>query len=84
MRQRNITHQLGPEFPADAQVITEPFNRDNPATYNKSTALTVYDSGGNGYLATVYYAKTQNASQISPFNKWQTYVLWATLKSTLH
>ncbi len=65
---------LGLNFPADAQVITEPFNRDNPETYNKSTALTVYDSGGNGYLATVYYAKTQNASQISPFNKWQTYV----------
>ncbi len=65
---------LGLNFPADAQVITEPFNRDNPATYNKSTALTVYDSGGNGYLATVYYAKTQNASQTSPFNKWQTYV----------
>lgn len=65
---------LGLNFPADAQVISEAFNRDNPATYNKSTALTVYDSGGNGYLATVYYAKTQNASQLSPFNKWQTYV----------
>ena len=65
---------LGLNFPADAQVITEAFNRENPATYNKSTALTVYDSGGNGYLATVYYAKTQNASQTSPFNKWQTYV----------
>ena len=65
---------LGLNFPADAEVITEPFNRDNPATYNKSTALTVYDSGGNGYLATVYYAKTQNASQTSPYNKWQTYV----------
>jgi flagellar hook protein FlgE len=44
------------------------------ATYNKSTALTVYDKGGNGYLATVYYAKTQNASQADPNNKWQTYV----------
>ncbi|MDO7649424.1 MAG: flagellar hook-basal body complex protein, partial [Burkholderiaceae bacterium] len=65
---------LGLNFPADAEVITEEFNRGNPATYNKSTALTVYDSGGNGYLATVYYAKTQNASQLSPFNKWQTYV----------
>ena len=65
---------LGLNFPADAEVITEDFNRGNPATYNKSTALTVYDSGGNGYLATVYYAKTQNASQLSPFNKWQTYV----------
>ena len=44
--------QLGLNFPADAKVITDPFNRNNPATYNKSTALTVYDQGGNGYLAT--------------------------------
>ena len=65
---------LGLNFPADATVITEPFVRTNPATYNKSTALTVYDSGGNGYLATVYYSKTQNASQLSPTNKWQTNV----------
>ena len=55
-------------------MITDTFNRNNPATYNKSTALTVYDNGGNGYLATIYYVKTQNASQSSPFNKWQTYV----------
>ena len=65
---------LGVNFPADATVITASFNRSNPATYNKSTALTVYDKGGNGYLATVYYTKTQNASQTSPFNKWQTHV----------
>jgi flagellar hook-basal body protein len=66
--------QLGLNFPADAQVVTTAFNRNDPATYNKSTALTVYDKGGNGYLATVYYAKTQNASQADPNNKWQTYV----------
>ena len=58
--------QLGLNFPADAKVITDPFNRNNPATYNKSTALTVYDQGGNGYLATVYYVKTHNASQAVP------------------
>jgi hypothetical protein len=34
----------------------------------------VYDGGGNGYLATVYYVKTRNASQASPNNKWQTFV----------
>jgi flagellar hook-basal body protein len=34
----------------------------------------VYDNGGNGYLATIYYVKTQNANQSSPFNKWQTHV----------
>jgi len=66
--------QLGLNFPADAPVITKEFNRNDPDSYNKSTALTVYDAGGNSYLATVYYVKTQNASQASPNNKWQTYV----------
>ena len=66
--------QLGLNFPADAKVINTDFNRNDPTTYNKSTALTVYDKGGNGYLATVYYVKTQNASASQPTNKWQTYV----------
>jgi flagellar hook-basal body protein len=65
---------LGLNFPADASVVTEAFNRTNPSTFNKSTAFTVYDNGGNGYLATIYYVKTANANQSSPFNKWQTYV----------
>jgi flagellar hook-basal body protein len=65
--------QLGLNLPADSSVITADFDRTNASTYNKSTALTVYDSGGNGYLATVYYVKTQNASQDSPYSKWQTY-----------
>jgi flagellar hook-basal body protein len=67
--------QLGLNLPADSVVINSDFDRSNPSTYNKSTALTVYDSGGNGYLATVYYAKTQNASQdqTPPSSKWQTY-----------
>jgi flagellar hook-basal body protein len=66
--------QLGLNFPADAEVISKEFNRNDPETYNKSTALTVYDAGGNSYLASVYYVKTQDASQASPNNKWQTYV----------
>ena len=65
---------LGLNFPADASVITDSFNRTNPATFNKSTAFTVYDNGGNGYLATIYYVKTANANQSSPYNKWQTHV----------
>lgn len=65
---------LGLNFPAEAQVISSSFNRADPSTYNKSTAMTVYDNGGNGYLATIYYVKTQNANQSSPYNKWQTYV----------
>ena len=66
--------QLALNLPSDAEVIDVPFNRNNPATYNKSTALSVYDSGGNSYLATIYYVKTANATANSPTNKYQTYV----------
>ncbi len=65
--------KLGLNLPASSPTVDQAFDRSNPATYNKSTALTVYDSGGNGYLATVYYVKSQNASQSSPFSRWQTY-----------
>ena len=60
---------LGLNFPADATVITETFSRGNPASFNKSTAFTVYDNGGNGYLATIYYVKTQNANQKQPLQQ---------------
>ncbi|MEI7513891.1 MAG: flagellar hook-basal body complex protein [Betaproteobacteria bacterium] len=69
---------LGLNFPADASIITAPFSRTDPTTFNKSTAFTVYDNGGNGYLATIYYVKTQNASQNNPTNKWQTHVFVGT------
>jgi len=59
-------------------VISAAFNRDNPATYNKSTAFTVYDTSGNGYLTTVYYVKTRNADQLHPTNTWQTHVFVGT------
>jgi len=65
---------LGLNFPSDAKVPSLPFNRNDPTTYNKTTAVTVYDSGGNGYLATVYYRKTQVATPDDATNKWQTYV----------
>jgi flagellar hook protein FlgE len=74
MAQQTSKIQLGLNFPADASVIKSDFNRNDPSTYNKSTAITVYDAGGNSYLAQVYYVKTQNASQATPNNKWQTYV----------
>jgi flagellar hook-basal body protein len=66
--------QLGLNLPADAKIPTLPFDRNDPTTYNKTTAVTVYDAGGNGYLATVYYRKTQVSSTEDPTNKWQTYV----------
>ena len=66
--------QLALNLPSDAGVIDASFNRNNPNTYNKSTALSVYDSGGNSYLATIYYVKTANATANAPTNKYQTYV----------
>lgn len=66
--------ELSLNLPATAPVIDTSFNRNDPSTYNESTALTVYDSGGNSYLATVYYVKTQAPSQTSPESKWQTHV----------
>jgi flagellar hook-basal body protein len=73
---------LGLNFPADAKVITKPFDKNDESTYNKTTAVTVYDAGGNSYLATVYYAKTQVASTGDPTNKWQTYVYIGDTKLT--
>ncbi len=66
--------QLGLNLPADAEIPTAPFDRNDDTTYNKTTALTVYDAGGNGYLATVYYRKTQVATPEDPTNKYQTFV----------
>ena len=74
MAKQTTQLQLGINLPSDATVITTAFNKNDPTTYNESTSTTVYDQGGNSYLATVYYVKTQNASSASPNNRWQTYV----------
>ena len=79
------TIQLGLNLPADAKIIPDSptyntesnpyvFDKTNPATYNQSTSITIYDSLGNATIATIYYVKTSNATEISPTNKWQTHV----------
>jgi len=78
------TIQLGLNLPADAEIIPSKsqytssnpyvFDKTNPATYNKSTSITIYDSLGNPTIATIYYVKTSNATETSPTNKWQTHV----------
>ena len=78
------TIQLGLNLPADAKIIpasstytaSNPyvFDKTNPATYNQSTSITIYDSLGNSTIATIYYVKTSNATELSPTNKWQTHV----------
>ncbi|MFZ9812772.1 MAG: flagellar hook-basal body complex protein, partial [Burkholderiaceae bacterium] len=67
--------ELGLNLPADAPVISAKFDPRDPNTYNLTTAVTIFDAGGNEYLATVYYVKTQRASPEDPTNKWQTHVL---------
>jgi len=67
--------QLALNLPAESPVITKAFDPNDPTTYSLTTAVTVFDSGGNDYLATVYYVKTQVASPEDPNNKWQTHVL---------
>mgnify|MGYP006275076863 CR=1 FL=1 len=78
------TIQLGLNLPADATIIPNSktynesnpyvFDKTNPATYNQSTSITIYDSLGNATIATIYYVKTSNATETSPTNKWQTHV----------
>jgi flagellar hook-basal body protein len=66
--------ELGLNLPADSKAISKAFDPNDPTSYNLTTAVTVFDSGGNSYLATVYYVKTQVASPEDPSNKWQTHV----------
>ena len=66
--------ELALNLPAEGEVIDLAFDRDDPNTYNLTTSVTVFDAGGNEYLATVFYQKTKVASPADPTNKWQTRV----------
>jgi len=67
---------LPPKATSDARVAlnldsratapTAAFNASDPATYNSSTAMTVYDSQGNGQTLTMYFRKTAS-------NTWDVY-----------
>ncbi len=49
---------FGINLPADAPVPTNPvFDPVNPATFNHTTSVTVYDSLGAAHTATVYFIK---------------------------
>ena len=65
---------LGLNLPSSATPITEAFNANKPETYHKTTAFTTYSSNGKAQLATIYYVKTSNPTDASPYSKWQTYV----------
>ena len=65
---------LGLNLPSTATPITTAFNANKPDTYHKTTAFTTYGSNGKAQLASIYYVKTANPTDASPYSKWQTYV----------
>lgn len=58
------TKQVNFSINLDAKndVITAPFNMNDPATYNYSSTETIYDSLGNSSLVSLYYVKNANNS----------------------
>ncbi|HUL63661.1 MAG TPA: flagellar hook protein FlgE [Burkholderiaceae bacterium] len=60
------TASLALNLDSRATVPTSAFNVSNPASYNSSTAMTVYDSQGNSHTLTTYYVKTGS-------NTWDVY-----------
>jgi len=65
---------LGLNLPSAAEPITKVFSADKPETYHKTTSFTTYGANGKAQLATIYYVKTANPTDASPYSKWQTYV----------
>ena len=65
---------MGLNLPSSAEPITEVFSSEKPETYHKTTSFTTYGANGQAQLATIYYVKTANPTDASPFSKWQTYV----------
>lgn len=73
--------QLAVNLPASAAIIPDSpiytpanpyvFDAQNPATFNNSTATTLFDSNGNALPATIYYIKQSAASVADPFHRWE-------------
>lgn len=56
--QATSTANIGLNLDSRETVPGAPFNIADPATYNSSTAMTVYDSQGNSQTLTMYFRKT--------------------------
>jgi len=76
---------FGINFPAESLPLTtidennleqvKDFNPEDPSTYAKSAAITIFDENGNDFLLTFFYRRVGVASSEVPFNKWQTHVV---------
>ncbi|MGH8612062.1 MAG: flagellar hook protein FlgE [Gammaproteobacteria bacterium] len=58
---------VGANLDASQTVPANPFNANDPLSYNHSTSTTVYDSLGSSHIATMYYSKSAS-------NQWQSYL----------
>lgn len=65
---------MGVNLPADAEVIpaSVTFDASDVETYSASSSVTVFDNMGNPKSATIYYIKTQNATNDDPTFKYDT------------
>ena len=61
-------------LPASSTVFAsaDDFDPKNPATFNSSTSVTIFDNLGNPVIATAYFIKTQAASGSEATHKYQT------------
>ena len=76
---------LAINFPAESLPLTQlndanvetvkPFNPNDPTTYAKSAAVTIFDENGNDFLLTFFYRRVEVASSTDPFNKWRTHIV---------
>jgi flagellar hook protein FlgE len=57
-------------LPAAAPTPTAAFARDNPASYNGATSVTVYDEIGNAQAATLYYRRIDDPLAV-PNKVWE-------------
>ena len=66
--------ELAVNLPASSTVFAsaDDFDSKNPATFNSSTSVTIFDNLGNPVIATAYFIKTQAASGSEATHKYQT------------
>ena len=64
---------LGVNLSSSSAVPAKAFDRTDPATFNNSTATTVYDASGNAQTMTSYYVRTKAATDADPTSTWAVY-----------
>ena len=66
--------ELAVNLPASSTVFDSAadFDPKNPATFNSSTSVTIFDNLGNPVIATAFFIKTQAASGDQVTHKYQT------------